>query len=76
MEGGDMRGILEEYGCLDNEIAKYYIASLILAINQLHSQNIIHRDLKPENILLDKRGHLKLADFGLSELHKKVIEEP
>lgn len=27
----------------------------------------VHRDLKPENFLISQRGHLKLADFGLSE---------
>lgn len=48
-------------------MAKFYLAEIILAIEYLHSQDIIHRDLKPENILLDKFGHIKLADFGLSE---------
>lgn len=33
MVGGDMRSILEEYGCLENHFAKYYIASLILAVD-------------------------------------------
>ena len=32
-----------------------------------HKNNIIYRDLKPENILLEKSGHIKLTDFGLSK---------
>lgn len=44
------------------------MAEIILAIEYLHECDIVHRDLKPGNILLDQRGHIKLADFGLSEV--------
>ena len=31
---------------------------------------VVHRDLKPENLLLDAQNHVKIADFGLSNLMK------
>jgi len=40
---------------------------VLLAIEDLHKRGIIFRDLKPDNIVLDKQGHAKLTDFGLSK---------
>ena len=65
--GKDLALHIANYGVFSQEVAKFYIAELILAIEYLHSHDIIYRDLKPENILLDEQGHIKLADFGLSK---------
>jgi len=38
------------------------------AIQYAHDEGIVHRDIKPENILLDRKGRVKITDFGLSKL--------
>jgi serine/threonine protein kinase len=40
---------------------------MLLAVEALHQLGYIHRDLKPDNFLVDRSGHLKLIDFGLSQ---------
>lgn len=76
MPGGDLGRILEEEVYLEEHHAKFYIAEIVLAIEHLHNKKIIHRDLKPENLVIDSEGHLKLTDFGLSDVQiKKIIKQ-
>ena len=58
-------------GTMSNDIVKFYIAEVILALEKIHSKNIMYRDLKPENILIDIDGHIKLSDFGLSKQNNR-----
>lgn len=53
----------------DNKQSAFYVASIILAIEYLHSQNIVHRDIKPENLMVEaSSGRLKLIDFGTAKI--------
>lgn len=47
--------------------ARFYIASVIMALEHLHSHRVIYRDLKPENVMLKETGHAKLTDMGLAK---------
>jgi serine/threonine protein kinase len=37
----------------------------------MHQRDVVYRDLKPENIMIDKKGFIKLTDFGLSKKIKR-----
>lgn len=68
LNGGDCATLLKVLGTLGNDWARRYIAEVIVCIDDIHHRGIIHRDLKPDNLLIDKNGHIKLTDFGLSRI--------
>lgn len=63
--GGDLLTLLSKFeDRLPEDMAKFYIAEMVLAIQSVHELRYVHRDIKPDNVLLDASGHIRLADFG------------
>ncbi|WRT67153.1 uncharacterized protein IL334_004119 [Kwoniella shivajii] len=57
---------LDRAGAMSEEVVRFYVAEIALAIDYLHSKKIVHRDLKPDNILLDEKGHAHITDFNIA----------
>lgn len=64
--GGDFLGLLIRKNTLSEEITKWYVAEMILCVEEAHRMRWIHRDVKPDNFLIGADGHLKISDFGLA----------
>jgi len=59
---------LEQAGKLPPREALQIIPQICEALQFAHDEGIVHRDIKPENVLLDKKGRVKIADFGLARI--------
>ncbi|KAJ2794198.1 cyclin-dependent kinase 5, partial [Coemansia helicoidea] len=53
-------------GDLDPLTVKHLLFQLLCGVAYCHRNRVLHRDLKPQNLLINKRGDLKLGDFGLA----------
>ncbi len=67
VDGTDLRRVIQA-GQFSPAEALAIIPQVCEALQYAHEEGIVHRDIKPENILLDKKGKVKIADFGLAKL--------
>ena len=67
VDGANLREI-ERAGKLAPREALQIIPQLCEALQFAHDEGIVHRDIKPENILVDKKGRVKIADFGIAKI--------
>ncbi|KAJ5702080.1 hypothetical protein N7488_009628 [Penicillium malachiteum] len=66
MVGGDFLGLLIRKDILSEEWTRFYVAEMVMCIEEAHRLCWIHRDVKPDNFLISASGHLKISDFGLA----------
>src|SRR5271169_1915212 len=59
---------LEQEGKLSPREALKIVPQICEALQFAHDAGIVHRDIKPDNILLDKKGRVKIADFGIAKI--------
>jgi serine/threonine protein kinase len=67
VDGANVRHMLED-GHLSPGEALAIVPQICDALQFAHDEGVVHRDIKPENILIDKKGRVKIADFGLAKL--------
>lgn len=72
--GGDLYAAIKK-GDMDNDTMNLYFKQIITGVAYLHSMGVAHRDIKPENLLLDNQGHVKITDFGVSDVFRMCWEK-
>ncbi|MDF7683171.1 Stk1 family PASTA domain-containing Ser/Thr kinase [Lactobacillus sp. ESL0679] len=66
VSGPDLKEYIRQNSPLDLRDVIRIMDQILSAMALAHKHNVIHRDLKPQNILMDKRGNIKIADFGIA----------
>ncbi|MFT3869801.1 MAG: protein kinase [Nibricoccus sp.] len=67
VDGVNLRELLQQKTITPAQ-ALAIVPKVCEALQFAHEQGVVHRDIKPENILLDKRGQVKIADFGIAKI--------
>jgi len=73
--GGRLRNLLTQNKKLPLEMTKFYVANIILILEELHKNKIIYRDLKIDNFFIKDNGYLTLMDITYAKELKKYTDK-
>ena len=72
LEGDDLEAMLKAGRRFTDEELRRWWNQTVDALNYTHAMGIVHRDIKPSNLFLDKRGNIKLLDFGIAKVKESI----
>lgn len=72
LEGDDLKARMKRGQRFTQEELERWWNQLVSALNYTHAQGIVHRDIKPSNIFIDKKGDVKLLDFGIAKVRESI----
>ncbi len=71
VEGENLGAILAR-GALPHKRALEIAIQVSAALSEAHGHGVVHRDIKPSNIQIDRRGAVKVLDFGIATSVREV----
>ncbi|PJF01568.1 serine/threonine protein kinase [Streptomyces carminius] len=70
IEGEPLRNALDEdvarFGAMPSDKALKIVSEVLAALEVSHEMGLVHRDIKPGNVMLNRRGVVKVMDFGIA----------
>lgn len=72
LEGADLKALMKSGKRFTDSELRNIWDQIADALNYTHSQGVVHRDIKPSNIFIDKKGHVKLLDFGIAKIKESI----
>lgn len=68
MDGMTLTELMRQEGELSLDVATCVLESVAHALQVAHTNQVLHLDIKPDNVLINKKGQVKVTDFGLAQL--------
>lgn len=68
VDGLTLKEMIREEGRIHPDVALRMTIRILAAVDHAHRNGIVHRDIKPQNILVDRKGRVRVADFGIARL--------
>lgn len=70
VDGKTLSELIKEMGAIPWKQSVPIFKQCLSAIGHAHQLGIIHRDIKPGNIMLNRKGEVKITDFGLAKVQE------